>query len=175
MILLGIDSALQGAEIRKGKAGQKEYMPPVNAFTRGHTGKTLEILLLCERFATSSSPGFSEAVCLRHCLLFSCESYVAALNHLPNLSSPLSSLVVYHQVKQIKCHSEFVRFYTAGVTGSAGCRAIEGCIPMVLPEPSMQLSPAVPSLLLSPTLPQSRSAVREHLLCAHTAPRTARW
>ena len=49
MIFLGIDSALRGAEIRKGRTGQKECPPPVNNFTHGHTGKSLKILLLCER------------------------------------------------------------------------------------------------------------------------------
>jgi len=73
MILLGIDSALQGAEIRESRTGQKECPPPVNNFTHGHTGKSLKILLLCERFAASSSQGFSQAVCHRYSLLFSCE------------------------------------------------------------------------------------------------------
>lgn len=49
MILLGIDSALWGAEITKGRTGQKECLPLVNNFTHGHTGKSLKILLLCER------------------------------------------------------------------------------------------------------------------------------
>lgn len=42
MILLGIDSALQGAEIRKGRTGQKECPALVNNFTHGHTGKSLK-------------------------------------------------------------------------------------------------------------------------------------
>lgn len=165
MILLGIDSALWGAEITKGRTGQKECLPPVNNFTHGHTGKSLKILLLCERFVACSSQSFSQVVCPRCSLVFSYEYNMTTLNKSSNFS--ISICLSPGKVDMLSLWLYYILWFFARVNCLTSCRATKKSLQLFVPRVPVPLSPAAGRPCSSSS---SGSASREpRVLCLHAA------